>query len=425
MAGDVAVYTIVHQPRRLRLPAHPIPVGASPEDIERCLFDEPLNERYFRKVAQACYWPATETFAELVEQGFRLNIGFSLSVLRQAQAWDPALLRLFRRLVAHPNVELIGVEPYHSFIVLLDLERFTNRMRWAVDRLEEILGRRPRVTDTTELCMSDPIYLALDLAGFDGGFIDGRPWVMGWREPSFLYHGGRNLKLLARHHRLSDDVGFRFSDRTWSGWPLLAETYAEWLRQASGDLILLGWDYETFGEHHSRETGIFDFMRRLPFEVQERGLRFRTASEAIAAHAERACRLPLPMFPATWAGSGGLEFFLGNPAQQAVFQLMLHAYNKARLTGNEQLLDLSLWLMQSDNLHLIQWFGRGGGEAAVSAHFTPREWWELGPDRIIWEMQRVYENFVRAIEVRPRLASRRDHAAPASLDPEVAAVARR
>ncbi|MEK7714679.1 MAG: hypothetical protein AAB387_04415 [candidate division NC10 bacterium] len=40
-------------------------------------------------------------------------------------------------------------------------------------------------------------------------------------------------------------------------------------------------------------------------------------------------------------------------------------------------------------------------------------------------MQRVYENFVRAIEVRPRLASRRDHAAPAFLDPEVAAVSRR
>jgi hypothetical protein len=81
--------------------------------------------------------------------------------------------------------------------------------------------------------------------------------------------------------------------------------------------------------------------------------------------------------------------------------------------------------MQSNNLHLIQWFGRGGGEAAVSAHFTPREWWELGPDRIVWEMQRVYENFIRALEVRPRLASRRDHATPAFLDPEIAAVSRR
>ncbi len=425
MAGDVVVYAVVHQPRRLKLPAQPIPAGARAEDIERCLFDAALNERYFRKVARTCYWPATEMFADLVEQGLKLNIGFSLSVLRQAQAWDTELLALFRRLVAHPNVELIGVEPYHSFIVLLDLERFIARMRWAQDRLEEIFGKRPRVTDTTELCISDPIYLALDQAGFDGGFVDGRPWVMGWREPTFLYHGGRNLKLLVRHHRLSDDVGFRFSDRTWSGWPLFADTYAGWLRQATGALVVLGWDYETFGEHHSRETGILDFVRRLPFEVHQRGMRFQTASEAIAARADHAHRLPLPVVPATWAGSGGMEFFLGNPAQQAVFQLMLHAYNKARLTGDERIVDLALWLMQSDNLHLIQWFGRGGAEAQVSAYFTPHEWWELGPERIVREIQQVYSNFIRALDVPPRPRRRLHASALTSIDPEVAAVWRR
>ncbi|MBI4491720.1 MAG: glycoside hydrolase [Chloroflexi bacterium] len=422
MAEDLAVYTVIHQPRRLKLPAQPIPPGASPEDVERCLFDERLNERYFRKVAQTCYWPATEVFTELVAQGLKLNLGFSLSFLRQAQAWDPRLLDLFRRLVAHPNVELIGVEPYHSFILLLDLERFVARMSWAQDRLEAIFGQRPTVTDTTELCMSDPIALALDRAGFSGSFIDGRPWVLGWREPSFLYHSGRNLKLLARHHRLSDDVGYRFSNRTWSGWPLFADTYAHWLREARGDLVVLGWDYETFGEHHWRETGIFDFLRRLPWEVHRRGMRFLTASEAIAAHAERSHHLPLPAFPSTWAGSGGMEFFLGNGAQQAIFQLMLHAYNKARLTHDRRALDLALWLTQSDNLHLIQWFGHGGSEAEVSAYFTPREWWELGSDGIIWELQQVYKNFIRALDGGTRRAERLEEATLPPLDPEVEAL---
>ena len=75
-----------------------------------------------------------------------------------------------------------------------------------------------------------------------------------------------------------------------------------------------------------------------------------------------------------------------------------HAYNKARLVRDPCIVDLALWLAQSDNLHLIQWFGRGGAEAEVSAYFTPREWWDLGPDRIIWEIQQVYKNF---IGVRP------------------------
>src|SRR5262249_57325281 len=97
-------------------------------------------------------------------------------------------------------------------------------------------------------------------------------------------------------------------------------------------------------------------------------------------------------------------FFLGNAAQQAVFQLMIHTLSVARLTGDETLLDLALWLAQSDNLHLIQWFGRSGPEAEVSAYFTPREWWDLGPNGIIVEQQRVYENVLRAME--PHLPGR-------------------
>lgn len=93
-----------------------------------------------------------------------------------------------------------------------------------------------------------------------------------------------------------------------------------------------------------------------------------------------------------------MEFFLGNVAQQAVFQLMLHAYNKALLSRRQKLIDIALWLIQSDNLHLIQWFGRSGSEAEVSAYFTPKEWWRLGPYGIIWEIQQVYKNFIKALD---------------------------
>jgi alpha-amylase len=77
---------------------------------------------------------------------------------------------------------------------------------------------------------------------------------------------------------------------------------------------------------------------------------------------------------------------------------MSHVLSVARLTGDPAVLDLALWLAQSDNLHLIQWFGRFGPEAEVSAYFTPREWWDIGPSGIIVEQQRVYDNVLRAIE---------------------------
>lgn len=434
MVADLAIYTVVHQPRRLKLPAQPIPRGASIPDILHCLFDERMNERYFRKVAQYSYYPAAGMFLDLVRQGLHLSIGFSLTFLRQAAAWDPTLLDLFRELVAEENVEIIGVEPYHSFLFLLDLPTFVTRMQWMADEIERIFGKRPTVTDTTEMCMSATIYNALDAAGFRGALMDGRPSVLEWRESTHLYcysdeapyalplevrksraaARGRGVPqkrsadteresgpyLLTRHQQLSDDVGYRFSNRNWSNYPLFAYTYADWIANTWGDFVLLGWDFETFGEHHRQDSGIFQFMRALPTELARRRVVTFTPSALIERYGSADCanHLPLPIFPTTWAASGGMEFFLGNSAQQAIFQLMGYVYDTAQLTENPDLLDVAIELAQSDNLHIIQWYGQSGSQAEVSAYFTPNEWWGLGPERIISEQQQVYRNALHAME---------------------------
>ena len=72
MAQHFLAYTVVHQPRRLKLPAQPIPQGATVEDLAKCLFDEVTNKRYFSQVAEKCYYPATRMFLENAEAGFKL-----------------------------------------------------------------------------------------------------------------------------------------------------------------------------------------------------------------------------------------------------------------------------------------------------------------------------------------------------------------
>jgi len=398
MAQHFMAYTVIYQPRRLKLPAQVIPPGTSPKEFARYLFDEEMNKRYFDKVAEKCYHPATRLFLEMADEGFKLAIGTNVSFLRQCEAWDPELLALLKELVAHPNTELCATEPYHSFLFYTDILEFSRRMAWAKDYLEEHLGKRPRVEDTTEMFMSNDIYHACAKAVYDAVVMDGREWVMGWRDATTLYHYRPSPKIFCRNFKLSDDVGYRFSNKSWEGWPLQASTYSHWVREARGEFVFVGWDYETFGEHHWADTGIFDFMRWLPGELKARNMEFLTLSEAIDYYADKSHHLPLPEYPTTWAGSGGVEFFLSNQAQQAIFQLMHHAYNKARLTGNLELIDLATWLLQSDNLHLIQWFGRFGQEAEVSAYFTPDEWFRLGPVGIITELQNVYKNFIRALD---------------------------
>ena len=400
MAENLVIYCVAHQPRRIRLPAQVIPAQTPPEAMAQYLFDDDMNRRYLDKVAHWCYRPAAQMFLELMDQGFKLSLGLSMSLLWQMERWDKSLAEVFRQLVSHRNCELVGVEPYHSFSFALDIDLFQQEMIRGKSYAESFFDKTITTTDTTEMVMNNEVYYALLSSGYRAGMLDGRPWVMEWREPTHLYrHAGRALALFCRHHRLSDDVGYRFSDKSWPGFPLQAEQYAAHIREAWGDFVFLGWDMETFGEHHNADTGIFDFMRALPAELDKRGVSSLLPAEILQRFGqEQAPDLPLPEFGTTWAGSGGMEFFLGNPSQQAIFRLMHSVLNKARLTRNQTLKDLALWLLQSDNLHLIQWAGRFGAEAEVSAYFTPDEWWDLGPDKILVEQQRVYTNFVRAMD---------------------------
>jgi alpha-amylase len=80
--------------------------------------------------------------------------------------------------------------------------------------------------------------------------------------------------------------------------------------------------------------------------------------------------------------------------------LMHHAYHLAVVSGETELIDLALWLLQSDHLHLIQWYGRTGPEAEVSAYFTPKEWWPLGADGIVTQMAQVYHHYVAKVADR-------------------------
>jgi alpha-amylase len=399
VAEHLVIYSLIHQPRRVRLPAAPLPRGAPTQELEQLLFDADLNRFYFEKVARWCYRPATQIWAELLDEGMKLGLGVPLSTVPQFERWAPDSLERLRAMVAHDNCELIAVEPYHGMSMLLDLPRFVELMRSARSGAKRLLGAEPTAADTTEMLMSSDIYRALHRAGYGTTFIDGRPWVMEWRESTHPYtHDGLDLRILPRHFDLSDDVGYRFSNMSWDGWPLMADEYADWIRATPGDFVLLAWDFETFGEHHRIDTGIFDFLRALPRELRKRGITCLTPSEAAGKFAGRSYDLPLSPFPATWAGmQGGLEFFLGNHAQRAIFRLMSVAYDTARLSGDDDLIELAHWLMQSDNLHWLQWVDHTGSEADVSAYFTPQEWLWLGTDRLIWEQQRVYVNFINAI----------------------------
>jgi alpha-amylase len=166
---------------------------------------------------------------------------------------------------------------------------------------------------------------------------------------------------------LSDDVGFRFSNRHWDGWPVTADKYARWIAESPGDSVHLFVDYETFGEHQWEDTGIFHFLDDLPEQCSRRGLRFVHPSELAA----RPPVAPLTFqHPTSWADvERDTTAWLGNPMQHAAHQ-RLYALREAVLaTEDPELAERWRRLTTSDHVYYMctKWFSDGD----VHKYFSP------------------------------------------------------
>ncbi len=350
---QVAFYLLAHQPRRLRLPTPDLtglPVGAMLEAAH----DDAMNRRYLEQAAERAYRPV---LAMLRESGWPASVAVTDNLLWQARRWAPDLAPQFSQLPA--TVERVGTAPRHGFLFLLDPAAFRRAMR----------RERGRVTDTTEMWLSGEVAQALRRAGCLAALADQSP-ELGVPEGQPLVRSLVGLPILLRHRRLSDDVGYRFSDRNWTGWPLTADGFARRLREAPGEVGLVGWDMETFGEHHQQDGRILEFLYRLPLALERAGVETVGASAIIRPGPELSLDGPV-----TWAGTGNTAVFFGNRAQKAVWQLLEAIWS---LAASPRLKDAALWFSQSDAFHMLHWTEATGSLADVSAYFTPEPWRQDG-----------------------------------------------
>ncbi|HEV2474359.1 MAG TPA: glycoside hydrolase family 57 protein, partial [Chthonomonadales bacterium] len=288
----VTFFFFAHQPIRLlpyerRPPGKPVP----PDKLQDYYFDETLNRDVFLKVSEKCYRPATSLMLDLVrrhresEKPLRLAYGISGTFLEQARRYDPGLIGLFQELAATECVEFTAETYYHSLSSLFDSERleFQEQVRKHSEEIARLFGRRPTVFRNTECLFNNGIAEKIQSLGFEGIITEGVDWLMeGWKSPDFIYTAPCGLPVLLRNYRLSDDLAYRFPNRSWEGWPLRAETFAGWLADNTDMNVTLAMDYEAFGEHIWADTGIFDFLNALPDEVKRHPqLEFSTPTEAI------------------------------------------------------------------------------------------------------------------------------------------------
>lgn len=376
MEKSLCFYFQVHQPDRLRLYRF-FDIGNDSH-----YFDEFANRTILRRVAERCYLPMNAIMLELVEKykgKFKIAFSVSGTAMEQFEKYAPEVLDSFRRLAETGCVEFLAETYSHSLASLISEKEFVAQVREHVAAVRKHFGVTPTAFRNTELIYSDQIGETVARMGYNVMLTEGAKHILGWKGPNFIYTNAINprLKLLLKNFSLSDDIAFRFSDRSSPHWPLTSEKYAGWLDAAvkNDEIINLFMDYETFGEHQSQSTGIFEFMKALPKAVFEgTELTFRTPSEAAGKH-QPAAPMHVPS-PISWADEErDTSAWLGNELQNEAFH-KLYALEKEVMAGkNEAVIADFRKLQESDHFYYMctKFFSDGAVHKYFNPYDTPYE----------------------------------------------------
>lgn len=364
----LCLYFQVHQPIRLRK-YHFFDIGKNSD-----YYDDFANRTFTRKIAERCYLPANRVLMDLIHRyGKNFKVSFSITglAIEQFRMYAPEVIDSFKELAATGSVEFLAETYSHSLACQVDENEFKLQVKRHSDLMKELFGVKPVSFRNTELVYSDEIGEMVAKMGYTTMLTEGARHILGWKSPDYVYTNSINpkLKLLLKNFRLSDDIAFRFSDRSWDQWPLTADKYASWLNSADGEIVNLFMDYETLGEHQSADTGIFEFIASLPEQVfASTDFEFLTPKEAAAKH-QPIAPLHVP-YPISWADEErDLTAWLGNELQNEAFEELYKTRTKVNALKNEALSHDFDCLQASDHFYYMS--TKLFSDGVVHQYFTP------------------------------------------------------
>lgn len=375
MKRGIVLYMHVHQPWRIR--DYTVFDTAENHDYFGDFTESHRNNKdIFEKVANKSYRPMTALLRRMLETHpeFKVSLSISGTVLEQAEAWAPDVIDAFRALVATGRCEIVAETYYHSLAFFYSRSEFEHQVELHRAKVKELFGAETKVFRNTELSYDNNLASWADEYGFKGILSEGWDPILGWRSPNYVYKpvGTKNIKLLMKNYRLSDDIAFRFGNKAWEGYPLTADKYDNWVNSALGDdgqIINLFMDFETFGENIWEDTGIFaffeDFVGRW---LSNPANTFYTTSEACDTF-EAVDEIDTP-HTTTWADSErDLSAWLGNHMQHEAMKYLYELESDIVRTGDETL--ISDWRRLTTSDHPYYMCTKYFSDGDVHAYFSP------------------------------------------------------
>jgi len=350
---NICFYFEIHQPLRLKRYRF-FEIGQ-----DHYYYDDFQNEERIRYLVDQSYLPSNKTIAELIRSSngnFRCTFSISGIALEQFEQYAPEVIDSFKELAKTGSVEFLA-EPYaHSLASVFDANEFEQQVKMHADKIESLFGKRPTSFRNAELIYSDEIGEMVSKMGYKTILLDEARQVLGWKSPNYVYTHEYlpKVKLLVRNHKLSDDIAFRFSNTSWSDFPLSAEKFVGWLNAMPEEekIINLWMGYEALGVFQRPESGIYDFLKALPYHAMEQQIGFILPSE-VGKKLETAGSISAT-HPISWSGlEKDLSPWTGNDLQQEALHKLYEVSERVHLCNDKPLQHDWLMLQSSDHFRYM------------------------------------------------------------------------
>lgn len=345
---NICFYFQIHEPARLKRYRF-IEIGQ-----DHYYYDDFQTDERIDRLVEKSYLNANRTIAEMIRSSngkFRCSFVISGVTLELFEQYAPQVIDSFKELAATGCVDFLA-EPYaHSLASVYNTAEFEKQVAMHSEKIKHLFGIKPTAFFNTELIYSDEIGELVSKMGYKIMMVDEAKHVMGWKSPNYVYKHSyiSKLKLLVRNWKLSDDLALKFTANS-----LTAEKFISWIAALpeNEQVINLGMGYETFGITYGAETGIFDFLKALPYHAMEQQMSFVLPAE-IAKKNEAVDILSVP-YSMSWVGNDkDLTPWTGNDLQQEALNKLYAVTERVHLCNDKPLQRDWMLLQSSDHFRYM------------------------------------------------------------------------
>ncbi len=363
-------------------------------------YDDYANESAIRYASDNCYLEANRILLDMIRSSngnFKVSFSISGLALEQFEQYAPEVIDSFKELAKTGSVEFLATPYGHSLAALYNEDEFALQVNMQANKIKELFGKKPTTFANSALLYSDEIGNTIASLGYKNIIVEGAKSILGWKSPNYLYSHAYNnkIKLLVRNNKLSDDINYRFSNWSWDQYPLTAEKFIGWIKDApeAENIFTVFMGYEALGILNHKDSGIFEFFKALPFYAIEQNIGFELPSEICKKN--KPVDTLFALYPMSWTDEEkDVSAWCGNELQNEALTKLYNLTERVHLCSDPMIkVD---WQLLQDTAHFFFMNTKHYSDGMIYAQKIPYE----SPYEAFTNYMNVLSDFIERVNAQ-------------------------